>query len=234
MNSIFPTSMLERLERYRVVAGFSIDDVNNAVPVAEALLAGGIEAIELTLRTPVAVEAVRAIHDQVPEMLVGVGTILTPEMVREVQAAGADFGVAPGLSAEVVLEAQRVGLPFAPGIATPTDIEAALKLGCRLLKLFPAETLGGISYLRSISAPYDHLGVRYFPLGGVNTENMLRYLGEPNIPAVGGSWIVDKKSVAEGDWSSVTAKAAEVRTILSGNPSSEEVRSDAASKAVAS
>jgi 2-dehydro-3-deoxyphosphogluconate aldolase/(4S)-4-hydroxy-2-oxoglutarate aldolase len=147
-------------------------------------------------------------------MLVGVGTILTPETVAEVAVAGADFGVSPGMNRRVVAAAQQAGLPFAPGIATPSDLEAAIELGCRFVKFFPAETTGGIKYLRSISAPYKHLGIEYFPLGGVNAENMLAYLREPNVPAVGGSWIVKKDLVGSEDWDGITARAAEVVEIL--------------------
>lgn len=205
-----PRVLLDRLKMSRVVAGFSIDKVEHAVPLANALLAGGIDAIELTLRTPAGIESVKAICSQVPKMLVGVGTILTPETATEVQSAGADFGVSPGMNRRVVQAAQQAGLPFAPGIATPSDLEAAIELGCRLVKFFPAQALGGLDYLRSLAAPYQHLGIDYFPLGGVNAENMLAYLREPNVAAVGGSWIVKKDLVANEDWTGITARAAEV------------------------
>ena len=147
-------------------------------------------------------------------MLVGVGTILTPESAQEVAAAGADFGVSPGMNPRVILAAQEAGLPFAPGIATPSDLEAAIELGCRFVKFFPAEASGGIQYLRSMSAPYKHLGIQYFPLGGVNAENMQAYLQEPNVPAVGGSWIVKAELVNEQDWAGITARAKDVIKLL--------------------
>tara|TARA_R110002096_G_scaffold20971_3_gene68474 strand:+ start:8394 stop:9053 length:660 start_codon:yes stop_codon:yes gene_type:complete len=206
----FPDNILQRLEKGGVVAGFSIDDVKHAVPLARALLAGGIDAIELTLRTPAAMEAVKIICAEVPEMLLGVGTILTPELAREVKDAGADFGVSPGLNSDVVRAAQEAGLPFAPGICTPSDIEAAIALGCHFVKFFPAEASGGLNYLKSMAAPYKHLGVRYFPLGGVNAENMIDYIKEDIVPAVGGSWIVQKDLVMNEDWDGITARAAEV------------------------
>lgn len=207
---MFPDSILERLEKGGVVAGFSLDQVEHAVPLARALLAGGIDAIELTLRTSVGMDAVKAICSEVPEMLVGVGTILTPETAREVKEAGADFGVSPGLNPEVVRAAQEAGLPFAPGICTPSDVEAAITLGCRFVKFFPAEASGGLKYLQSMAAPYKHLGIRYFPLGGVNADNMNDYLADDIVPAVGGSWIVKKDLVMKEDWDGITARAAEV------------------------
>lgn len=206
----FPTEILDRLRKSGVVAGFSVDNVTHAIPLAKALLAGGIDAIELTLRTPAGLESVKAICENVPNMLVGVGTILTPETAIEVKAVGADFGVAPGMNPRVVRAAQEAGLPFAPGIATPSDLEAAIELGCRFVKFFPAEPAGGITYLRSMAAPYQHLGIEYFPLGGINADNMSSYLREPNVPAVGGSWIVQKELVDRKDWSGITERAAAV------------------------
>lgn len=211
----FPKNILQHLAKSGVVATFSVERVEHAVPTAEALLAGGIDAIELTLRTPVATQAVREICLQVPEMLVGVGTILTPEMAVEVKQAGADFGVSPGMNARVIRKAQEIGLPFAPGIATPTELEAAIELGCRLVKVFPAESLGGIEYLRALAAPYQSLGIQYFPLGGINAENMVDYLRQGNVPTVGGSWIVQNELVENEDWTSITLRAAEVRANLS-------------------
>jgi len=202
--------ILPRLEACRVVAGFSVDKPEHAAPLAKALLAGGIDAIELTLRTPAAMDAVKAICASVPEMLTGVGTILTPEAAVEIKAAGADFGVAPGMNPRVIRAAQEAGLPFAPGIATPSDLEAAIELGCRFVKFFPAEAAGGIPYLRSMSAPYKHLGIQYFPLGGLNAENMVEYLKEPNVPVIGGSWIVKKELVDNEDWTGITARATDV------------------------
>ena len=202
----FPEEILQRLQSTGVVAGFSVEKVEHAVPLTQALLAGGIGAIELTLRTPAAMAGLKAICADVPDMLIGVGTILTPKLVKEVKTAGADFGVAPGMNPRVIRAAQEVGLPFAPGIATPSDLEAAIELGCRLVKFFPAEASGGIPYLRSMSAPYKHLGVQYFPLGGLNADNMVAYLKEPNVVAVGGSWIVKKELVNDEDWAGISAR----------------------------
>lgn len=209
----FPEEIIKQLEKSGVVAGFSVEKVEHAVPLAKALLTGGIEAIELTLRTPAGMDSLKAICAEVPEMLVGAGTILTPEAAMEVKNSGAHFGVSPGMNPRVIRAAQDIGLPFAPGISTPSDLEAAIELGCRFVKFFPAEAAGGISYLRSMAAPYKHLGIRYFPLGGLNAENMLEYLKEPNVPAIGGSWVVKKELVDAEDWPGITTRAAEVRRI---------------------
>jgi 2-dehydro-3-deoxyphosphogluconate aldolase/(4S)-4-hydroxy-2-oxoglutarate aldolase len=210
----FPQSILQRLEKSGVVAGFSVDHVEHAVPLARALLAGGIDAIELTFRTHAALDALRAICQEVPEMLIGVGTILTPEQVVQVKDAGADFAVAPGMNPRVIHAANQAGLPFAPGICTPSDLEAAIELGCRFVKFFPAEACGGINYLKSMAAPYKHLGIKYFPLGGLNAENMVDYLKEEFVPNIGGSWIVKQEMVLNEDWEGITARAAEVRKII--------------------
>lgn len=214
MMSAFPEELLSHLEKRGVVAGFSVEKIKHAVPLAKALLAGGIDVIELTLRTPIGLDAVKLIANEVPEMVVGVGTILTPETAVAVKKAGAHFGVAPGMNPRVVKAAREAGLPFAPGICTPSDLEAAIELGCRFVKFFPAEAAGGVTYLKSMAAPYNHLGIRYFPLGGVNSENMLDYLAEDNVPTVGGTWIVAKNLVQNEDWAGITAAAQKVVNTL--------------------
>jgi len=212
--SAFPEELLSHLEKRGVVAGFSVEKIKHAVPLAKALLAGGIDVIELTLRTPIGLDAVKLIANEVPEMVVGVGTILTPETAVAVKKAGAHFGVAPGMNPRVVKAAREAGLPFAPGICTPSDLEAAIELGCRFVKFFPAEAAGGVTYLKNMAAPYNHLGIRYFPLGGVNSENMLDYLAEDNVPTVGGTWIVAKNLVQNEDWAGITAAAQKVVNTL--------------------
>ena len=216
---MFPEELLQRLQAARVVAGFAVERAEDAVPIAKALLAGGIDTIELTLRTDAGIEAVRSIHAAVPECFIGVGTILRPDQVIAVKEAGAHFGVAPGMNPRVIQAAQVAGLPFAPGICTPTDLEAAIELGCRVVKFFPAASSGGIPFLKSMAAPYKHLGIRYFPLGGVNAANMMDYLAEDIICAVGGSWIVKDDLVKAGDWDGITEGAAEVVKTLSSSAS---------------
>jgi 2-dehydro-3-deoxyphosphogluconate aldolase/(4S)-4-hydroxy-2-oxoglutarate aldolase len=211
---MFTKELTTQLQQTGVIAVLVIDDPVAAVPVARALLAGGVRAIELTLRTESAMESVRRIRAEVPEVTVGVGTILTLTQVQAVANAGAAFGVAPGLNPRIVSEAQRVGLPFAPGVCTPSDIEAALELGCTLMKFFPAEPCGGLSYLKSIAAPYAHLGVKFMPLGGVDLNNAEKYLSEPNILALGGSWLAPRDLIKKGDWAAITAHARQATDLV--------------------
>ena len=210
---MIPQDIQTRIKNASVIAVLMIDDVKDAVPVARALLAGGIDAMELTLRTDAALDALKAITSEVPEMLAGIGTILTSGQVEEVIDAGAAFGVAPGCNPKVVQHAKDKGLPFAPGIMTPTDIESAIELGCRTLKYFPAESSGGLKHLQNIAAPYLHLGVEFIPLGGLNAQNMATYLESPLIAALGGSWLAKKPAIKAGDWDAITANAREARKI---------------------
>ena len=213
MESQFPSEMLDQIESGGVVSVLIIEEVEHAVPLAQALLAGGVNAMELTLRTDAAIEGLRRIREQVPEMLAGIGTVLNEGQIDEIIDAGAQFAVSPGLNAKVVKKAQEAGLPFAPGVMTPSDIEAAIELGCRELKFFPAEPSGGLTTLNSIRAPYAHLGVRFIPLGGVNAGNMETWLQNDGVFAVGGSWLTPKEAVRSGDWNEVTRRAAEAREI---------------------
>lgn len=214
MDSQLPRELSERIGRCGVVAVLVVDEAKHAVPLARALVAGGIDVMELTLRTPAALDALRAVAAEVPEMLPGIGTILTPEQVREVAKAKGAFGVAPGLNRRVVEEAQRVGLPFAPGVATASDLEAALELGCPDVKFFPAEAAGGMAYLKSMAGPYAHLGVRFIPLGGLKAENCGAYLEASNVLAVGGSWLAPRADVQSENWQTITDRAAEARAIV--------------------
>ena len=213
MESQFRPEIIARLQRCGIVAVLVIDRVDDAVPLARALLDGGVDVMELTLRTPAAVAALHVIRREVPEMLAGMGTVLTPQQVAEVHAAGAAFGVAPGMNPRVIREAQRLGLPFAPGVVTPSDTEAALELGCRELKFFPAEPSGGLAYLKSLAAPYAHLGLRFLPLGGLHAGNLADYLADPLILAVGGSWLAPRKLISGQRWKEITQRVREARDI---------------------
>lgn len=199
--------VFERLRESRVVAVVMIEDEADAVPLARTLLAGGITAMELALRTDGALGSLGQIAAEVPEMMVGAGTILEEEQVSAAQDAGASFGVAPGTNVKILAAAQDAGFPFAPGIATPTDIESALGFGCRVLKFFPAEGMGGLEYLTSIAAPYRHLGLSYIPLGGVNERNLQSYTSSPDILAVGGSWLAPRSLLEAGDWGGIESLA---------------------------
>lgn len=203
-----------RIQESKLIAVLVIDRVEDAVPVARALLAGGVDVMELTLRTGAALPALREIRAQVPEMLAGIGTILTTEQVDEVVDSGAAFGVAPAVNPEIIRYATGRGLPFGPGIMTPTDIDRSVALGCRLLKFFPAESSGGLAHLKNIAAPFAHLGLKFVPLGGINLSNMLDYLGSGLIAAIGGSWLAPRDIIAAQDWSRIESNAREARELV--------------------
>jgi 2-dehydro-3-deoxyphosphogluconate aldolase/(4S)-4-hydroxy-2-oxoglutarate aldolase len=201
---MFTEALNSKLYQAGVIAVLVIDDAEDAAPLARALLRGGISAIELTLRTPVAMDALVRIKSEAPGILAGIGTLLNGEQVRTVKEKGAAFGVSPGLNRAVIQAAREEGLPFAPGIMTPSDIEAAYEEGCTVVKLFPSEPLGGLKFLKSLAAPYDHLGIKYIPLGGVSLENLPQYLGNPAILAVGGSWLGPRELIRKKDWDQIS------------------------------
>jgi 2-dehydro-3-deoxyphosphogluconate aldolase / (4S)-4-hydroxy-2-oxoglutarate aldolase len=196
-------SVLDRLARLGVVPVIAIENVEAAIPLADALLQGGLPVVEITFRTAAAAEVIRRIAQERPQLVVGAGTVLTAANLEAAKASGAAFAVAPGLNPQVVKQAQQLGLPFLPGVATPTDIEAALALGCKLLKFFPAEALGGVGMIQALSAPYKHAGVRFVPTGGVNTANLESYLKLDTVAAVGGTWIAKKEDLAAGNWEDI-------------------------------
>ena len=216
MEAAFDAAVQQRVEADGVVAVLVVDRAEDAPPLARALLEGGVSTMELTLRTPAALDALRAIRAEVPQMLAGIGTVLTVGQVGQVVEAGGAFGVSPGTNPRVLQEARRLGLSFAPGVATPSDIEQALEHGCRLLKFFPAEACGGLPYLKNIAAPYAHLGVRYLPLGGLNEKNMAAYLAEPAVAALGGSWLAPREMIQKREWAAISARAAEAVKIVRG------------------
>jgi 2-dehydro-3-deoxyphosphogluconate aldolase/(4S)-4-hydroxy-2-oxoglutarate aldolase len=219
MQDLFSRELKIRIRNSGVIAVLVIENADDAVPVARSLLEGGVKAMELTLRTPAALEALKRIRSDVPQMLAGVGTILRADQVKAVTAAGAELGVAPGYNPRVVDAAKTAGLPFAPGVATASELERALEQGCRILKFFPAEPLGGISYLKSMNGPYGYLDLQYVPLGGVNQDNLRAWLEQSFVIAVGGSWIADKKLIAAQNWDEISRRAQQAHSIF------KEVRS---------
>jgi 2-dehydro-3-deoxyphosphogluconate aldolase/(4S)-4-hydroxy-2-oxoglutarate aldolase len=214
MDTLFSAELKKRIADSGIIAVLVIEDAGDAVPVARALLKGGVAAMELTLRTPAAMEALKRIRKDVPEMLAGVGTILNPDQVKEVAAAGADLGVAPGYNPRVVDEAKAAGLPFAPGIATASELEGALEKGCRILKFFPAEPNGGISYLKSMNGPYGYMGLKYIPLGGLNEDNARSWFEQPFIMAIGGSWLAKRDIIADHNWDEISRRAEKAASIF--------------------
>jgi 2-dehydro-3-deoxyphosphogluconate aldolase/(4S)-4-hydroxy-2-oxoglutarate aldolase len=190
-----------------------LEKAEDAVPLAGALRAGGLDIIEIPLRTAAAGQCIRNIKKAFPDMLVGAGTLLTVDQVKRAHAAGAEFGVAPGLNETVVKAALDLGMPFVPGVATASEVERALALGCKLQKLFPADVLGGVKLLKAFTGPFGHTGVKFIPLGGVNAKNAADYLALTIVAAVGGSWLADKKLVAEKNWAEITRLTAEIIAI---------------------
>jgi 2-dehydro-3-deoxyphosphogluconate aldolase / (4S)-4-hydroxy-2-oxoglutarate aldolase len=211
MKPIFNETLAAQIEAGKLIAVLVIDRAEDAVPLARALLAGGVDMMELTLRTDAALDALRSIVAEVPEMTAGIGTILTPDQVAQAKEAGAVFGVAPGTNPRVMAAALDAGLSFAPGIATPSDIEQALEFGCRLLKFFPSEPSGGLPFLKSMAAPYAHVGLRFIPLGGLSVKNMGAYLNDPLIAAIGGSWIAPRDLIKARDWAAIEENARAAR-----------------------
>lgn len=207
-------AIIQKVDDAGVVAVLVIDDLKDAVPVAKALMAGGVTAIELTLRTPIAFEAAKAIKAEVPEMTLGFGTVLTTKQVEACALVGADFAVAPGCNPLVIDAAIANGLSFAPGIVTPAEIEMAVEKGCRILKLFPAETSGGMKNLENMVAPYNYLGLKFIPLGGLNINNAASYLESPLITAIGGSWIAKQHMIQAQNWDLITQNAQQITDLI--------------------
>ncbi|MFI6276616.1 bifunctional 4-hydroxy-2-oxoglutarate aldolase/2-dehydro-3-deoxy-phosphogluconate aldolase [Streptomyces sp. NPDC050988] len=209
MVSPLPSSPLSSsvLELAPVVPVVVVDDVADAVPLARALVAGGLPAIEVTLRTPVALDAIRAIADGVPEAVVGAGTVISPDQVAQSVAAGARFLVSPGWT-NVLLDAMKAsGVPFLPGVSTTSEVVALLERGVSDMKFFPAQAAGGTAYLKSLAGPLPQ--ARFCPTGGIGPAVAPEYLALPNVLCVGGSWMLPPDAVAAGDWARVESLARE-------------------------
>ncbi|UPK39576.1 bifunctional 4-hydroxy-2-oxoglutarate aldolase/2-dehydro-3-deoxy-phosphogluconate aldolase [Bradyrhizobium sp. 186] len=186
-----------------VIPVLTIERIQDAVPLARALVAGGVRTLEVTLRTPVAIEAARAMMAEVPEAIVGIGTILNPADFTRVEKLGVKFGISPGLTPDLLKAAADSALPFAPGIATASELMMALTHGFDLAKFFPAEQAGGIKGLRALGGPFPN--VRFCPTGGVGEANAATWLAEPNVVAVGGSWLCPTAEIRAGNWAGITA-----------------------------
>lgn len=194
--------------RFGVVPVISIENEDAALPLADALVRGGLPVVEVTFRTPSAGAVVRRLIQERPQLTVGAGTVLTPANLEAARASGAAFAVAPGLNPRIIALAAELGLPFIPGVATPSEIELALSLGCQFLKFFPAEAAGGVAMLEALSAPYKHMGVRFMPTGGVSPANLEAYLQMETVSAVGGTWLAGKEDLALGRWEEVARRCA--------------------------
>lgn len=194
----------------KVVPVVVVSDPLQAVPMAQALLAGGVDVIEITLRSDAALAAIEAVARQVPGMQVGAGTVTRPEDVARVHNAGARFALSPGCTPALLEAVGRAALPFIPGVATPSEAMAARDAGYRLMKCFPAAQLGGVEVLKAWGGPLPDL--RFCPTGGVSLANMGGFLALPNVAMVGGSWLTPAAAVAAGDWQRITTLAREATT----------------------
>lgn len=175
-----------------------------AVALARALMAGGLDVMEITLRHQSSLECIHAISEEVPDMTIGAGTIIQPHQVPEAMSAGATFGVSPGFNPDTVIAALEEGLPFIPGVATGGEIEQAATMGCALLKFFPCEPLGGVSWLQAMSGPYLQIGIRIVPMGGIRINNLTDYTNLPIVAAAGGSWMASVDLIRSENWETVT------------------------------
>lgn len=208
------TDVIATLRRLKIVPIIVIDDPANAVPLARALLEGGIACAEITFRTTAAAEALRRISAELPDLLLGAGTVLTTEQAAWAKAAGAQFVVSPGLNPRVVDYCLTHNLLVYPGVCTPTEIEAALAKGLRVLKFFPAEAIGGLRYLKAISAPFSD--IEFIPAGGINAENLAAYLGFEHVVACGGTWMAPSEWIAQGEFDRIREAARMAKGIAHG------------------
>lgn len=199
---VTPRQVLSRCPIMPVVC---ITDVEQAVPLAQALLAGGISVIEITLRTPAALESIRRVAREVPGMLVGAGTVIQPDQLTQVQAAGAVFALSPGVTLPLLTAARHIGLPFIPGVATASDILQALTLGFDALKFFPAQAMGGVATLQAFAGPFAECV--FCPTGGIRPDTARDFLALDNVVCVGGSWLAPAKLLQARDWAAISLLA---------------------------
>ena len=206
--------MLEKLRKHGVVPVIAVDTPEDGLKLCEALLKGGLPVAEITFRTAAAAETIKAASTHFPELILGAGTVLTTDQLKQAVDAGAKFAVAPGCNPRIIEAAQQAGLFFAPGICTPSDIERALELGCKLLKFFPAEASGGVKMLKALIGPYGHTGVQFCPTGGVTTQNLADYLALPQVAFAGGTWIAAKDAIKAKDWAKIEQAARDAVAIV--------------------
>ena len=194
---------VETLSAIRIVPVLVLNDVDSGLKMCEVLAECGLPAAEITFRTTAAEAVIKAASERFPELYLGAGTVLNSRDLHRAFDAGAKFAVAPGFNPTIVKEAVANGFAFAPGVCTPSEVEQAMEYGCRFLKFFPAEASGGINFLKSLIAPYKHMGVRFMPTGGVTTANVADYLAVKEIVAVGGTWLGKSSDIESGSWDAI-------------------------------
>ncbi len=202
-------NMVETLKAAGVVPVIAIEDVNKAVPLARALVKGGLPVLEITFRTACAAEAIAKIKAEVEGAILIAGTVITLDQLKAAKDAGAEACVSPGFDPVIVAAANEMGMPFCPGTATAGEVSQALRLGCKMVKFFPAESAGGVKYIKDILGALRWTGIRIMPTGGVKPTNLAAYLEVPEIVCCGGTWIAPKDAIAAGDWAKIEALAAE-------------------------
>lgn len=189
--------------KQKILPAVTFDAIKSALPVAEAILKGGLRVMEIPLRTDVALKAIALIRKSFPEMNVGAGTILNTVQLKKAVDAGAQFGLSPGFNQTIVNETKLIGFPFIPGVMTPSEIELACEQGFAIQKLFPAEQLGGVAFLKAMQGPYNQLKVKFIPMGGVSIDNIGEYTKLKNVIAVGGSWIASKELIKDKNYKAI-------------------------------
>jgi len=202
-------NVFDRIAEIGVLPVIAIENPEHAVPLADALLAGGLPIAEITFRTAAAAEVIARMAKERPVLLVGAGTVLDRISLDIAKKSGAQFGLAPGFDAEVVDHAADAGFPFVPGIMTPSELSAAMRRGAQVMKFFPAGTIGGPEALKSIAAPFAHLGLKFIPTGGVSLSNMQEWLRVPGVAAVGGTWIARTEDIRAARWERIAANCRE-------------------------
>ena len=207
MSAKVPQTIKDSLYSSRIIATPHIANIVDVPYVIEALVKGGIDWVEITLRTPIALEIIQLIKKQFPEMNIMAGTVIDSDQVAQVQDAGASVAVSPNLSTKVLEEASAKAMPFVPGVATPTEIGMGIEMGLDTFKFFPAEMIGGMRYLKRVYAPYAHKNVQFVPLGGITEELIPEYTLEDFILALGGSWITNKELIKAKNWEQITQNA---------------------------
>ncbi len=207
-------TVIEEISKIGIVPVIALDDVKDAEPLGKALCEGGLPCAEVTFRTAAAEESIKIMAEKFPEMLVGAGTVLTPEQADRAVAAGAKFIVSPGLNPKVVAHCVSKNIPIVPGCANPSDIEQAIEQGLKVVKFFPAEAAGGLKMIKAMSAPYTQM--RFMPTGGINADNLNEYLSFGKIVACGGSWMVKKDLVSAGEFDKITALTKEAVSKMLG------------------
>lgn len=206
--------MINTLQGAGIVPVIVIEDEKKAVPLARALVAGGLPVIEITFRTAAAAAAIAAIRREVPEAIVGAGTILSLSQLESAKAAGAVFGVAPGFDPLIVSAAAEANFPFCPGVATASELSQALTLGCKMVKFFPAEAAGGVNMIKNLLGAFRFTGVKFMPTGGVKISNVESYLAVPEVVCCGGTWIVPKEVLVSDDYATIERLASEASSLV--------------------